>query len=135
MTATALPGASSGHRPEIDGLRALAIAPVVVHHAAPDLLPGGFAGVDVFFVISGYLICGIIAGELAAERFSLIGFWERRLRRIVPALAVMLASTGLAAWAIMTPEDFQEFAKGLFAAALFASNIHYARGTDYFAGY
>jgi peptidoglycan/LPS O-acetylase OafA/YrhL len=123
------------HRPEIDGLRALAIVPVVLHHAAPAVLPGGFVGVDVFFVISGYLICGIIAGELAAGQFSLIGFWERRLRRIVPALAAMLAGTGIAAWAILTPEDFQEFAKGLFAAAVFASNIHYARGTDYFAGY
>lgn len=128
-------GSARDYRPEIDGLRALAIAPVVVHHAAPAVLPGGFVGVDIFFVISGYLICGIIAGELAAGRFSLTGFWERRLRRIVPALAAMLAVTGAAAWAIMTPEDFQEFAKALLAAALFAANIHFARGTSYFAGF
>lgn len=135
MTAAALPGSRSGYRPEIDGLRALAIAPVVLHHAAPALLPGGFAGVDVFFVISGYLICAIIAAELAEGRFSLWRFWERRVRRIVPALAAMLAATGLAAWAILTPEDFQQFAKGLLATAVFAANIQYARGTSYFAGY
>lgn len=134
MTASALPGASPGHRPEIDGLRALAIAPVVLHHAAPDLLPGGFAGVDVFFVISGFLITGIIAGELAAGRFSLWRFWERRLRRIVPALAAMLGVTALAGWAILTPEDFAQFAKALVAASVFASNIHFARGTGYFDG-
>lgn len=128
------PAPPRGHRPEIDGLRALAIAPVVIHHAAPDWLPGGFAGVDVFFVISGYLIAGIIAGDLARGRFSLRGFWERRARRIIPALAVMLTVTTLAAWAILTPEDFLQFAKALLAASVFASNIHFARGTSYFDG-
>ena len=134
MTASALPGASPGHRPEIDGLRALAIAPVVLHHAAPDLLPGGFAGVDVFFVISGFLITGIIAGELAAGRFTLRGFWERRVRRIVPALAAMLSVTALAAWAIQTPEDFAQFSRALIAASVFASNLYFMRGTGYFDG-
>ena len=132
MTAPALPDHRSGYRPEIDGLRALAIGPVVLHHAAPTLLPGGFAGVDVFFVISGYLICGIIAAELAEGRFSLWRFWERRLRRIVPALAAMLAASTLAAWAILTPEDFRQFAKALVAASVFAANLQFARGSDYF---
>ena len=120
------------HRPDIDGLRALAIAPVVLHHAAPSALPGGFVGVDIFFVISGFLITGIIAGELAEGRFGLWRFWERRLRRIVPALAAMLAASTLAAWAILTPEDFRQFAKALVAAAVFASNLQFARGSDYF---
>lgn len=120
------------YRPEIDGLRALAIAPVVVHHAHPAWLPGGYAGVDLFFVISGYLITGIIASELAEGRFGLWRFWERRLRRIVPALAVMLMVSSIAAWAILTPLDFRQFAKALVAAALFASNLQFARGTDYF---
>lgn len=132
MTASLPPERLAGHRPEIDGLRALAIAPVVLHHAAPALLPGGFAGVDVFFVISGYLITGIIAGELAAGRFSLRGFWERRLRRIVPALAAMLLATMVAGWAILTPEHFAQFARALLSASLFASNLHFARGTGYF---
>lgn len=135
MATTARPGPlAAGYRPEIDGLRALAIVPVVIHHAAADVLPGGFAGVDVFFVISGYLIAAIIAGELAEGRFSLIGFWQRRVRRIVPALAVMLTVSAIAGWAILTPEDFVTFAKALAAAAVFASNIHFARGTGYFDG-
>lgn len=133
MTVNLAPGhPATGHRREIDGLRALAIAPVVIHHAAPALLPGGFAGVDVFFVISGYLITGIVLRELAEGRFTLRGFWERRARRIIPALAAMLAVTTIAAWAILTPEDFATFAKALIAASLFASNIHFARGTGYF---
>lgn len=121
------------HRPEIDGLRAIAIASVVISHAFPALLPGGFSGVDIFLVISGYLITAIIAAELAAGRFSLWQFWQRRIRRIVPALAVMLAVTGMAAWAILTPEDFAQFAKSLVAAALFGSNLLFARDVDYFA--
>ncbi|MBU7580632.1 MAG: acyltransferase [Porphyrobacter sp.] len=120
------------HRPAIDGLRAIAIAAVVINHAFPEALPGGFAGVDLFFVISGYLITAIIAADLAAGRFSLWAFWQRRIRRIVPALAAMLAATGLAAWAILTPADFYEFAKALAAAALFGSNLLFARDVDYF---
>ncbi|WP_017665354.1 acyltransferase family protein [Porphyrobacter sp. AAP82] len=135
MTAPAPPGPpAGGHRPEIDGLRALAIVPVVVHHAAPALLPGGFAGVDIFFVISGYLITAIILRELAEGRFTLLAFWERRARRIVPALAAMLIATLAAAWAVMTPEDFARFAKALVAASVFASNVHFAGGTGYFDG-
>ncbi|MEE4315466.1 MAG: acyltransferase family protein [Erythrobacter sp.] len=128
----ALPDSRARYRPEIDGLRALAIAPVVLHHAEPELLPGGFVGVDIFFVISGYLITGIVATELAEGRFSLLRFWERRVRRIVPALAAMLAATSLAAWALLTPEDFTFFAKALVAASVFAANIHFAERTDYF---
>jgi len=135
MTAPVPPGSpEGGHRPEIDGLRALAIAPVVLHHAAPSLLPGGFAGVDIFFVISGYLITAIVMRELAEGRFTLLAFWQRRVRRIVPALAAMLVATLAAAWAILTPEDFARFAKALVAASVFASNIHFAGGTGYFDG-
>lgn len=129
-----MPAAAGGlaWRGEIDGLRAIAIAAVMVHHAFPGALPGCFAGVDLFFVISGYLITGIITGELAVGRFSLRRFYERRIRRIVPALAAMLAGTGLAGWAILTPADFYEFAKALAASALFGSNLLFARGVDYF---
>jgi peptidoglycan/LPS O-acetylase OafA/YrhL len=131
----AAPPATSGlaYRGEIDGLRAIAIAAVVIHHAYPAMLPGGFAGVDLFFVISGYLITGIIAADLAAGRFSLARFYERRVRRIVPALAAMLAGASLVGWAILTPTDFYEFAKSLGASALFGSNLLFARGVDYFA--
>ncbi|MFY8048324.1 MAG: acyltransferase family protein [Erythrobacter sp.] len=130
----AAPPAASGlaYRGEIDGLRAIAIAAVVIHHAYPAMLPGGFAGVDLFFVISGYLITGIVAADLATGRFSLRRFYERRVRRIVPALALMLAGAGLAGWAILTPSDFYEFAKSLGASAMFGSNLLFARGVDYF---
>ena len=136
MTAVlqAAPGVSGGlaYRPEIDGLRAIAVGGVVAHHAGLSLVPGGFTGVDVFFVLSGYLITGIIAGEMASGRFSLWRFFERRIRRIVPALAAMLAVIGIAGWAILTPEDFRPFAQSLTASALFGSNLLYAREVDYF---
>lgn len=122
----------TSYRPEIDGLRAIAVGGVVAHHAGLAALPGGFTGVDVFFVISGYLITGIIAAEMAEGRFSQWRFLERRIRRIVPALAAMLAATGAAAWAVLTPEDFKPFAQSLTASALFGSNLLYAREVDYF---
>ncbi len=128
------PGTPGGaaYRPEIDGLRALAVGGVVAHHTGLGVVPGGFTGVDVFFVISGYLITGIIAAEMAAGKFSQWRFLERRIRRIVPALAAMLAVTSAAAWAILTPEDFRPFAQSLTAASLFASNLLFVRETGYF---
>ncbi len=125
------PGAAH-YRPEIDGLRALAVGGVVAHHTGLGAVPGGFTGVDVFFVISGYLISGIIAAEMAAGKFSQWRFLERRIRRIVPALAAMLAVTSVAAWAILIPEDFYRFAQSLTAASLFASNLLFAREAGYF---
>lgn len=133
--ASTLPGAHPGHTPyraEIDGLRAIAVGGVVAHHTGLGLLPGGFTGVDVFFVISGYLITGIIAAEMIAGKFSQWRFLERRLRRIVPALAAMLMVTAPVAWAILTPEDFKPFAQSLTAAALFASNLLFAQASNYF---
>lgn len=121
------------YRSEIDGLRAVAIAAVIWHHAALPGLPGGFAGVDVFFVISGYLITHIIAGELTEGRFSLLRFYERRVRRIVPALAAMLIATGMVGWLILIPEDFHHLSKALIAAAVFASNFLFARNNNYFS--
>ncbi len=134
MTPSYGPGAPGGatYRPEIDGLRALAVGGVVAHHTGLGVVPGGFTGVDVFFVISGYLITGIIAGEMAAGRFSQWRFLERRVRRIVPALAAMLWVTALAAYAILIPEDFRPFAQSLTASSLFASNLLFARDTGYF---
>ncbi len=128
------PGTPGGaaYRPEIDGLRALAVGGVVAHHTGLGVVPGGFTGVDVFFVISGYLITGIIAAEMAAGKFSQWRFLERRIRRIVPALAAMLAVTSAAAWAILTPEDFRPFSQSLTAASLFASNLLFVRETGYF---
>ena len=82
----------AGYRPDIDGLRAVSILAVVWYHAFPDLVPGGFVGVDIFFVISGYLITTIIVGELSTNSFSILTFYQRRIRRIFPALIVVLAA-------------------------------------------
>ena len=81
------------YRPDIDGLRAVAVLAVVGYHASPSLVPGGFAGVDIFFVISGFLISSIILRETSGGRFSLVDFYARRIRRLFPALITVLAAT------------------------------------------
>ena len=83
---------SERYRPDIDGLRAIAVMLVVNFHGFPQAMPGGFIGVDIFFVISGFLITGIVAREIGEQRFSLIGLYVRRIRRIFPALIVVLAA-------------------------------------------
>jgi hypothetical protein len=94
---------SSKYRPDVDGLRAIAVMLVLNYHAFPDAMPGGFIGVDVFFVISGFLITGIITRELELGRFSLIEFYNRRIRRIFPALIVVLSATLALGWFWMLP--------------------------------
>ncbi len=122
------------HRRDIDGLRALAIVPVVFFHAHLPGFGGGYVGVDIFFVISGFLITGILAREIDAGRFSLAGFYERRARRILPALLVMLVAVlGLAAW-LYLPGDFAGVPRSGLAALLFASNLWFFAHTGYFAG-
>jgi peptidoglycan/LPS O-acetylase OafA/YrhL len=103
------------HRPEIDGLRALAIAPVVAFHAGMPGLSGGFVGVDVFFVISGFLITSIVAAERDAHRFSFGAFFERRARRILPALFVVMLATLPLAWMWLPPDDLRVHAQSLVA--------------------
>ncbi|MGH7981091.1 MAG: acyltransferase family protein, partial [Limisphaerales bacterium] len=93
------PNRNPSYRADIDGLRALAILPVLLYHARLGC-PGGYVGVDIFFVISGYLITSLILKEQAAGVFSLADFWERRVRRIFPAMALMLAGTFLLGWFI-----------------------------------
>lgn len=120
------------YRPEVDGLRALAVVPVILFHAGLPGFGGGFVGVDVFFVISGFLITSIIAAELDTGRFSVAGFYERRARRILPALFVVLAACLPFAWAWMLPRDLGGFADSLAATAGFASNVLFWRSADYF---
>lgn len=121
------------HRKDIDGLRSLAILPVVAFHAFPRYAPGGFVGVDVFFVISGFLITSIIFNEVSAGRFSLATFYERRIRRIVPALAAMVLLCAPAAWFLLFPTDFHEFGRSVAATMLSGSNIFFWFRTDYFS--
>ena len=127
-----IPARSSAYRPDIDGLRALAVLLVVAFHAAPSRAPGGFIGVDVFFTISGYLITGIILRELDSSRFSLLRFYSRRCRRLVPALAVVLAATWVLGWFALSPDDFSALGRHLVAGATFTSNIVLWQETGYF---
>lgn len=129
------PSANISHyRPAIDGLRAIAVVPVILFHAGIPGFSGGFVGVDIFFVISGYLITSIIANDLAQNRFSLRNFYERRARRILPALlVVMLASIPLA-WISMAPSERQDFAESLLAVMTFSSNILFWLESGYFEG-
>lgn len=111
------------YRPDIDGLRTVAILPVLLFHAGVPGLLGGFVGVDVFFVISGFLITGIIAREVDEARFSLVRFYERRIRRILPALAVVMLFTLVGAVWLFLPSDFKPVPRSIVAALLSVSNL------------
>jgi peptidoglycan/LPS O-acetylase OafA/YrhL len=121
------------HRPEIDGLRALAVIPVILFHARIAPFWGGFIGVDVFFVISGFLITTIIIEALEREKFSFFEFYSRRVRRILPVLVFVVLVTISAAWLIMLPEDFKQFAESVGAVGAFSSNLLFWWKSGYFA--
>ena len=121
-----------GYRPDIDGLRAVAVVVVIVYHAFPQLLPGGFVGVDVFFAISGYLISSIILEALGAGRFSFAHFYARRIRRIFPALALLLAAVMIGGWFTVYADDYQRLGRHVAAGAAFASNFVLWEESSYF---
>src|SRR6476620_1848022 len=123
---------SAQYRPDVDGLRAIAVMLVLNFHAFPASMPGGFIGVDVFFVISGFLITGIIARELEQKRFSLLGFYNRRIRRIFPALIVVLCATLVLGWLWMLPAAYAQLSSDVFASAAFFSNIALLLQSGYF---
>ena len=120
------------YRPDVDGLRAVAVLAVVAFHAFPGAAPGGFAGVDVFFVISGFLISSIIFDDLKDGRFSFAGFYWRRVRRIFPALILVLASCLALGWLLLLPDEYAALGKHVAAGAAFASNIALWREAGYF---
>ena len=120
------------YRPEIDGLRALAVVPVILFHAGFELFSGGFVGVDVFFVISGYLITTILIEDIDNKRFSVVNFYERRARRILPALFFVMLVCIPFAWMWMLPSQMKDFSQSLVAVSLFASNILFWRESGYF---
>lgn len=120
------------YRPEIDGLRALAVIPVIFFHAGFSFFSGGYVGVDVFFVISGYLITTIILGELNSATFSMAGFYERRVRRILPALFLVLIVCLPFAWFLMVPIEMKAFSDSLIAVCAYISNLWFWRTTNYF---
>jgi peptidoglycan/LPS O-acetylase OafA/YrhL len=121
------------YRPEIDGLRAIAVLSVVLYHAGFGF-SGGYVGVDVFFVISGYLITSLIWKDLETGRFSATNFWERRARRIVPALLVVTIATLAAAWFLLLPSDLKMLGQAAIAQVFIVANVYYWRDSGYFAG-
>src|SRR5690606_13861497 len=122
-----------GYRPDIEGLRAVATGLVLVYHGADDLLPGGFVGVDVFFVISGFLITGILVRELERDRqVSLVRFYARRAKRLLPATAVVLVATSLLTWATTSPVAWRVFAGDTVSAPLYVDHwVLAGRDGDY----
>jgi peptidoglycan/LPS O-acetylase OafA/YrhL len=123
---------SIAYRPDIDGLRAFAVLSVLVFHAFPDLLPGGFVGVDVFFVISGYLISGIMFRELSEGRFNFSSFYARRVKRIFPALILVLAVSFAVGWSLLFDDELKQLGDHLMRAAAFLSNFALLKESGYF---
>lgn len=122
------------HRPDIDGLRAIAVIPVVLFHAGVLYFGGGYIGVDVFFVISGFLITGILLEDIRKERFSIASFYERRARRILPALFIVLLFASIGAYWLLMPNEARDFGRSLIATLFFVSNIAFSREMGYFDG-
>ncbi len=123
---------STKYRPDIDGLCCLAVLLVVFYHVFPRQVRGGFIGVDIFFVISGYLITSIILRELHYGAFRLSHFYARRIRRIFPALAVVLVASFAAGWFILAPKDYAALGANIAGGAGFASNFVLLQQTGYF---
>ncbi len=122
------------YRREIDGLRALAVIPVILFHAGFQTLSGGFVGVDIFFVISGYLITSIILSEKRAGTFSLVSFYERRARRILPPLFLVMLACLPFAYLWLMPSHLEEFSRSLIYVPLFLSNMFFLKQSGYFDG-
>src|SRR5208282_1497996 len=134
MTFALLQKSTPHYRADIDGLRGIAVLLVFAYHLGSARCRGGYVGVDVFFVISGYLIGSIILSEIANSRFSLLSFYERRIRRILPALFVLLCVSYWFAYCYFLPVESKDFAKSLLATTLSVSNVFFLRQSGYFDG-
>ncbi|MET0229763.1 MAG: acyltransferase family protein [Rhodanobacteraceae bacterium] len=132
LAATTSPAGEEGYRRDIDGLRAIAVLGVVAFHAFPTLLPGGFSGVDIFFVISGYLITGVIERRIGAGRFTFADFYARRMKRILPALVVVLAACFAFGWFSLLPAEYEQLGKHIAAGTAFVSNFALWSESGYF---
>ena len=129
---TAVGERSGNYRPDIDGLRGVAISLVIAYHALPATVPGGIIGVDVFFVISGYLITRLVLASSQQGSFSLSGFYQRRVRRIVPALLVVLAAVYAISWYALLPNEFRWLGKSMLWCGPFLANVFFSHVTGYF---
>ena len=123
---------SAAYRPDIDGLRAIAVMMVIGFHAFPSIFKGGFVGVDIFFVISGYLISTILLRSLSQQTFSLTQFYRNRIKRIFPALLIVLIFCLIAGWYLLTAVEFKQLGKHVAAGSVFISNIIYMGERGYF---
>ncbi len=135
MNALALaqsPHPETAYRPDIDGLRAIAVLGVVLYHVESQWIPGGFTGVDVFFVISGYLIHALILGGMQAQRFSLGNFYARRIRRIFPPLILVLLASWVFGWISLLSDEYSQLGKHMGASAVFIANFVFNREAGYF---
>jgi peptidoglycan/LPS O-acetylase OafA/YrhL len=124
--------AATEYRPDVDGLRAVAVSAVLLFHAFPLRVPGGFVGVDIFFIISGYLISGILFKTLQRGTFSFADFYSRRIRRIFPALALLCAACLAFGWFSLLPEQFRQLGKHVLGGAAFSSNFVLLNESGYF---
>jgi len=124
---------STTYRLDIDGLRALAVLPVVLFHIDESLMPGGFVGVDVFFLISGYLITALLLSEMEGQKFSFAQFYKRRAARLLPALSITLLMVLVFGFFFYGSRQFDSLGKDIFFSAFGAANLHFAQGVDYFA--
>jgi peptidoglycan/LPS O-acetylase OafA/YrhL len=131
-TATPPRGSGADYRPDIDGLRAIAVGSVLLFHAFPYQLPGGFVGVDIFFVISGFLISGILFRSLERDRFSFVDFYAHRVRRIFPALLLVCAASLLFGWIVLMPPQFERLGIHVLGGAAFSSNFVLLSESGYF---
>lgn len=120
------------YRPDIDGLRAIAVLAVVLFHCDLSIAPGGYVGVDIFFVISGYVIAHTLLRDLQSGEFSIRRFYEKRVRRIFPALILVLAVCLLVGWAFLLPDDFLDYSRSMLASSLSVSNFYFWRTSGYF---
>jgi len=123
---------SSLYRPDIDGLRAIAVLSVLMFHGFPDSLPGGFVGVDIFFVISGFLITNIIWSEQLEGKFSIGNFYARRARRIFPALILVLTACAVFGWFILFEDEYKQLGNHILRAGVFLINFQLWKESGYF---
>ena len=126
------PGGPLKYRPDIDGIRALAILPVLAFHAFPHRVPGGFIGVDIFFVVSGYLISSIIFNGLQSGGFSFASYYAFRIRRIFPPLACVLIFCLVAGWFVLLPDEYEQLGRHIAASAAFVQNFNLLQEAGYF---
>ena len=123
---------STKYRADLDGLRALAVSGVVVYHAFPAMLPSGYIGVDIFFVISGFLVTSLLLDDASKSRFSILNFYARRANRILPALILVLITSLVAGWFLLFPDEYKSLARQVASAAVSAANVYFFRISGYF---